>query len=450
MSLPGTVIPAPYMKNPERLITPNACWTFSGFLRTQTPGSSRRGIEIFYATDRPSYCGIYTKQAPRAWLREYARFMERPSSAAVAGYFGYELGYHFEPARWGELPLEEGQRMFQFVEMEHWYEVDHEGGTAKICAVADACSSSLQRFVNYIYESSGTSAPHLAVRNPKAITDEQLAKFGEFSQEEYVEAVEHILSDISAGRYYELNFTQRFSVQSSLHPADAFIELYQRLDPSFAFYANFNNQYIASLSPELFLHQQDGLIQTCPIKGSFRGIPGSVERAKLIAEHIMVVDLARNDIGRISDQAWVHVEEQGIEKTFGEITHLESRISGRTSRALPGVLAATSPAASITGMPKVIAVQSIAQYERSPRGLYTGNCGVLWPNGDFQLNVAIRTLEAESADYNTWTYALGAGGAITADSDPELEYAECLAKARPFLELLCQNPTQDERGTESA
>lgn len=407
------------------------------------PAKSRDPADIYYVGSR-TWVGQQDGESSGQWQTQFQRMLGFESGAPLAGYFAYEFGFQFEPDRWGGLSCGGGRPMFRFVEMDAWYRADHGSCTAEIFAAPGITQDALLEFTRFIENAAAGRLKLvdslLSLKESTGSADlDQIALYGELDRSDYVATVERILEDIRAGRYYELNFTQRFRRKSSVPPPVLFSRLVKKLQPSYAFYGKFDDEIIVSASPELFLHKLGNRIQTCPIKGSFRQPPSSAEMMKLHAEHTMVVDLARNDLGRISDQGWVHVAERETARQFGQITHLESRITGRSGRNFHEILAKTLPAASITGTPKIISVESISEYERSPRGIYTGNCGVLQPSGELQLNVAIRTLHAvltTDDSRRAWQYTLGSGGAIVADSDPEQEYQECLMKVAPLLHEL--------------
>jgi anthranilate/para-aminobenzoate synthase component I len=432
----GGAIPAPYISDVERLVSGAQKWPHVAFLRTRNPARPAGGpVDIFFAGLAGLHESRYRADDPARWVQDWNNLSRQNVGAPMAGYFSYEFSFQFEPTRWQKLPVAPGQPMFRFLELPYWYEADHEARAGVIRSTAHASAQELRGFAAYVEAAAQDRPARCEAGHIPGLTDEQVGALGEFSAEEYRAAVQRIREDILAGRYYELNFTQRFHAESTVPPAALFCNLLQRLDPPYAFYIQFDDECIVSASPELFLCKTGAEVQTCPIKGSFSGPQSPAEQEKLQAEHIMVVDLARNDLGRISDLDWVQVAEQSAVRHFGAISHLESRVVAKTSWSRDEVFAATFPAASITGTPKVMAVQAIAEYERSPRGIYTGSCGVLWPDGDFQMNVAIRTLRGINSSLGKWQYTLGAGGAVVADSDPAAEYRECLAKVRPLLEI---------------
>lgn len=439
MTEPGR-IPAPYIADPASLIPRTADSLHSVFIRTSDPASPEAVTDIFFTGVAKVHEAFYDSKDPDGVQTSFHNLTASSRQAVLAGYFAYEVGFQFEPARWKQLTIPHGHRLFSFLELPFWYEANHQTKSASIATLSGTANNALEAFKQVI-EKSASDLPASPVHSPgqpaRSLTLQDIAAHGEFTEAEYTSRIEQILEDIRSGRYYELNFTQRFQADSPRHPAHVFPQFMKTLQPACAFYGSLGDHYILSASPELFLHKSGTRLQTCPIKGSMTPDKPAVNRTKLNAEHVMVVDLARNDLGRISNQNWVEVEDLAAEKQFGDITHLESRITAHTTAPLDEILAATLPAASITGMPKVMVVSEIARYEASPRGLYTGNCGILWPNGDFQLNVAIRSLYCTpDASGAAWRYTTGAGGAIVADSGPRDEYLECLMKIRPLIQAV--------------
>jgi para-aminobenzoate synthetase/4-amino-4-deoxychorismate lyase len=192
---------------------------------------------------------------------------------------------------------------------------------------------------------------------------------------------------------------------------------------------------VLSLSPELFVERQGGVIRSRPMKGTAaRGEhPGedAAARAALAAsvkdraENVMIVDLIRNDLGRIAEPGSVRVEAICAVEDYPSVFQMTSTVSARSAAGLYEVIAALFPCGSITGAPKVRAMQIIHQLERQPRGLYTGALGWIGAQGDFCLSVAIRTLLIELDGRVRY----GVGSGIVWDSAPAAEYAECLLKA---------------------
>jgi len=417
--------PAPYISDIGNLVNHPYSELRTVYYRTGGVGGVARK-EVFAAGNFPI--------SEKSWSEPNTNrlsFSGNTGGNALAGYLSYEAGHAFE-TRWSNLPVPTEGYVYRFFEMPCWYEVDHYACNGAI-VYTDKCSSADLAILSQIITDSRS------VTEKKVIAPTQpgiLESLGELKEEDYIECINRILDDIRAGRYYELNFTQRFRCLSNKDPRLLFVSLLNRLTAERAFFADFGDEVICSCSPELFLQKRGERIWTAPIKGSFYRTPDPETLEKLYAEHIMVVDLARNDFGRVSNKAWVSVKDLKSINSFGGISHIESLVVGKTSKSWLELLPALLPAASITGAPKVEVVQAITEYEISPRGLYTGNCGWVWPNGDVDFNVAIRTFNArKTADQ--WRYVLGAGGAIVADSIPAEEYGECFKKAEPLVaELL--------------
>ncbi|MDH4269532.1 MAG: aminodeoxychorismate synthase component I [Dehalococcoidia bacterium] len=264
-----------------------------------------------------------------------------------------------------------------------------------------------------------------------------------FTPEEYMKAVNRVREYIAAGDVFQVNLSQRFEADLKISP----FELYKRLrtvNPApFASYLNFPGVAIVSASPERFLKVKSDLVETRPIKGTRpRGKDSGederlahelVHSAKDHAENVMIVDLERNDLGRVCRYGTVKVTELAILETFATVFHLTSSVIGRLRRGKSNIdlLKATFPGGSITGAPKVRAMEIIDEIEPTRRSVYTGSIGYLSFNEDMDVNIVIRTfLIKEGKAY------FQVGGGIIYDSDPEAEYMETLDKARALIRAL--------------
>ncbi|MCB0928808.1 MAG: aminodeoxychorismate synthase component I [Mycolicibacterium insubricum] len=197
---------------------------------------------------------------------------------------------------------------------------------------------------------------------------------------------------------------------------------------------------VASLSPELFLSRRGELLTSSPIKGTVAATadPAALRASvKDVAENVMIVDLVRNDLSRVAHTGSVTVTELLAIKPAPGVWHLVSTVTAQVAAAVPmrNVLEATFPPASVTGTPKRRARELLAGWEPHRRGIYCGTVGIASPLAGTELNVAIRTVEFDAAG----RAVLGVGGGITADSDPDAEWDECLHKAAPTLELMCSD-----------
>jgi para-aminobenzoate synthetase component 1 len=199
------------------------------------------------------------------------------------------------------------------------------------------------------------------------------------------------------------------------------------------------------MSPELFLSRHGNLVRSTPIKGTLprRDAADDVlarrlrESEKDVAENVMITDLVRNDLGRVCEVGSVRVPDLLSVRAAPGVWHLESTVEGRLAAGLTDedLLRATFPPGSVSGAPKIRALDLIAELEPVARGVYSGAVGLVSPVAGLELNVAIRTLEIHAGRVE-----LGVGGGITADSDPAAEWQECLHKAAPLEKLLATPP----------
>jgi para-aminobenzoate synthetase component 1 len=242
------------------------------------------------------------------------------------------------------------------------------------------------------------------------------------------------LEAIRAGEVYQACVCTQFSGTIDGDPLDFFLDGVARTGPDRAAYVAGDWGAVASLSPELFLCRRGDLVTSSPIKGTLpRYAAPSALRAssKDVAENVMIVDLVRNDLGRVAVTGSVTVPELLVVRPAPGVWHLVSTVSAQVPLELStsALLDATFPPASITGTPKLRARELISQWEHSRRGVYCGTVGLASPVAGCELNVAIRTVEFDAVG----NAVLGSGGGITADSDPDAEWQECLHKAAPII-----------------
>ena len=271
------------------------------------------------------------------------------------------------------------------------------------------------------------------------------------------EAVRRTVEYIRAGDIFQANICLRLEAGFTGDPLDAFCQAALRLNPPYASFIDVSDTTfidgtkvpgiaraaVASLSPELFLRRDQTTVTSKPIKGTTRRAPGELEAAaqraeleasaKNRAENVMIVDLVRNDLSRVCVPGTVKVPVLLGPEPHPGVWHLVSTVTGALNpEAGDGdLIRATFPPGSVTGAPKVRALEIIDELEAAPREAYTGAVGYRSPLAGLELNVAIRTFEFAAG--KAW---LGAGGGIVADSSPESEYAECLIKAAPLAEAI--------------
>jgi len=267
------------------------------------------------------------------------------------------------------------------------------------------------------------------------------------TREAYLAAVGRALDYVRAGDIYQVNLSQRFSTPFAGEGLDAYLRLREASPAPFAAYLDtrgaFGGVEIISSSPERFLSLDGDLLETRPIKGTRpRGRTPEedavlaaelVASEKDLAEHVMIVDLERNDLGRIAEAGSVTVPEFAALESFRQVHHLTSTVRARrrSGVSLEDTLRATFPGGSITGAPKVRALEIIDELEPTVRGVYTGAIGYVSANGRLDLNIAIRTITLADGVAH-----LQVGGAIVHDSDAEQEYAETMHKARGMARAL--------------
>ncbi|ALD20809.1 aminodeoxychorismate synthase component I [Hymenobacter sp. DG25A] len=354
----------------------------------------------------------------RGWLRQ-------PTPAPRCGMLSYELKNEIEPLLHSGHPDGLEWPALHFFEAEIWLRFLPESveihGPATV--LAEILSTELS-----------DSAPHIPAVRPR------------MPKADYLAAVQNIQEDILNGEVYELNLCQEFyAEQVLLEPVAMFHRLNAASPTPFAGFYKWEDRYLLCASPERFLRREGATLLSQPIKGTIRrgNTPetDAQQRHTLLhdekerAENLMIVDLVRNDLARVAETGSVQVPE-----LFGlyPFRHVWQMISTVQAQARPGtdvvdILLAAFPMGSMTGAPKIRAMQLIEQYERTRRGLYSGSIGYVLPNGDFDFNVVIRSLQYRQ---NTGYLSFQVGSAITYDSVPEREYEECLLKAQAMLEVL--------------
>ena len=254
------------------------------------------------------------------------------------------------------------------------------------------------------------------------------------------------LDAIAAGEVYQACVCTRFDGTFTGSTLDFFADAVASTAPARAAYLAGAWGAVASLSPELFLRRHGDTVTSSPIKGTLprHADPAALrDSVKDVAENIMIVDLVRNDLSRIAVTGSVSVPELLAVKPAPGVWHLVSTVTAQVPSTLPmpAMLGATFPPASVTGTPKTRARELLSQWEPTRRGIYCGTVGFASPVAGTELNVAIRTVEFDSTGHAV----LGVGGGITADSDPDAEWQECLHKAAPTVDLRCSAYPRERR-----
>lgn len=337
----------------------------------------------------------------------------------VAGFLSYECGYHFQP--FGRVELADSKLPLI------WFGVYRSPIIDDQLARKDLDSSISPR----------NEGAHGLTATRSSLT---------ISADDYCARVRRIKEYIEAGDTYQVNFTDSVQTQTTSLAADIFADLSRSQPAPYRAFLNVANHQILSFSPELFFRIECGRIVTRPMKGTAaRGLDTDedVEAAKWLqndeknrAEHVMIVDLLRNDLGRICTMGSVHVDDIFTVEKYRTLFQMTSTVSGtlRPNLSYLEIFKSMFPSGSITGAPKIRTMQIIRELEQRPRGVYTGAIGFIAPDHSCIFNVAIRTLVLKDGQAR-----MGVGSGIVADSIPSDEYRECLLKAsflhRPYLEF---------------
>lgn len=280
-------------------------------------------------------------------------------------------------------------------------------------------------------------------------TNEPVRLHSRFTKKEYIDTVNQIKGHINRGDIYVTNFCQEFFAEDTeIDPLDIFLKLNDISPNPFAAFFRLKDKYIMSASPERFLAKRVDKLISQPIKGTSKRYDNTeadeLSKEKLkghpkeLQENVMIVDLVRNDLTKSAKAGTVATEELFGIYSFKQVHQMISTVICELRDNVTAVEAikSTFPMGSMTGAPKISAMQLMEQYERSKRGVYSGAIGYFSPDADFDFNVVIRTLLYNAANKYL---SFQVGSAITYHADPGNEYEECLLKAQAILEVLGQN-----------
>ncbi|HPF41605.1 MAG TPA: anthranilate synthase component I family protein [Phycisphaerae bacterium] len=386
---------------------------------------------------------------------ESGRETAPPFRGGWIGHLCYEAGRWTEPtAGWRHAPTSFGLSQWRFYDTilahdrlnDHWFAIAVDGRQVRPDRAAP--SERARHLAAFVLENVQTTSPIVTSPHCAAIGDWNL------SDDEYLQRVSRILDYIHAGDVYQVNLTRRFRSRLSCEPASLYLALCDRNPAAYAALLRFDSggtsRTIQSSSPELLLSLDNDLVTTRPIKGT-RPRTGDAKRdaamraeldssEKERAELNMIIDLERNDLGRVCDFGTIRVEHPGEIESHPTVFHRTATIRGRLRRDCDALdlLRATFPGGSITGAPKVRAMQIINELETEARGPYCGAIGYIGVNGAMRLNLPIRTLTTMDD-----TIELAVGSGIVADSDPRAELEELHAKAAGMMRAIatCQSQT---------
>lgn len=359
----------------------------------------------------------------------YDAHQEKPSY--LAGYFGYDLKNQLEDLS-SRNPDRLGFPDAYFVEPEWVIDFAQDEvivrGDGDVGALLDAISK-------HPHQIAGPSAEGVVIQC-------------RVSPDEYTANVRRIQQHILAGDVYELNYCiEFFAEHTNLDPFGTYQALNRRSPMPFSSFLKVGDRYVMGASPERFLRKQGRTLLSQPIKGTIRRGPTPAEDAQLRAqlmnsekeraENLMIVDLVRNDLARSAQTGSVRVDELFGIYGFAQVYQMISTVSAtlRDGLSWADALRNAFPMGSMTGAPKIRAMQLIDELEVSRRGVYSGAIGYVTPSGDFDFNVVIRSL---LYDARSQYASFSVGSAITYDADPAQEWDECRLKARAIREVLEQ------------
>lgn len=445
-------------------------WLVMGLHARQTIRLNANGLEINGQTQPVEDAADLfarleaARQACRIWPEERA-VHGLPMAGGLAGAFGYGFARWCD-AGWRDLQLPEGGwpdlLLFEF---EDWLFVDLE--TGRLVVLSD--DAGRKRF----YLDAWADKDSNSLGGPRAIeghADFQSAARSDylntfeasFTQPDFETAVEALKEDIADGEIYQANLSIRFQKELRLNPLDLFDRLCARNPSPFAAFLKCSQGAIVCNSPERLIQMDaGGRMQTRPIAGT-RGRGQTpeedaaigqslLENEKERAEHLMLVDLSRNDLGRVCEAGSVQVDDLLILERYSHVTHLVSNVTGqlRGDQTPWDVIRSLFPGGTITGCPKIRCVEILSRMETAPRGFYTGSLGYLdAASPALDLNILIRSVfllgTARPLVYNA---AIHAGAGIVHDAVGAYEYKECLRKTEAIMQALHALETRTDAQT---
>ena len=369
-------------------------------------------------------------------------------------YGGYVGFFAYESARYAEkkiadLPAKESK--FQehmpeifLVKAEQLVVYDNFKNTAQVIFNADPSKHSYEIVKNQINEmkasfSSASTLAEITFKDPKSLKHFE----SNFKKEEYLEAVNKIKNYIKEGDVFQVVLAQDFYSKFDLNPFDLYRAI-RKLNPSpYMYFLDLEECQVVGSSPEILVRLENNKLTLRPIAGTRkRGKDPEEDRQneddllndpKELAEHLMLIDLGRNDVGRVSEIGSVKVTDKMVIEKYSHVMHIVSNVVGTLSKDLDylDALKASLPAGTLSGAPKIRAMEIINELEPSSRGIYGGAIGYISWNGNVDTAIAIRTAVIKDKMIH-----VGAGAGIVADSIPENEWLECIQKSKAFVDAL--------------
>ncbi|NWA68967.1 aminodeoxychorismate synthase component I [Pseudomonas reactans] len=359
---------------------------------------------------------------------------ELPFAGGLIGYLSYDFGRHLE--HMPHLAADDLHLPDARFGLYAWALIsDHQAQTSQLVFHPALAESEQQRLIALFGQPVASNAATFKLKGPMA---------PDLTAEAYRQAIVRIQDYIQAGDCYQVNFAQRFRASCAGDPWVAYCALREACPTPFSGFQSLpDDAAVLSLSPERFVHISERRVETRPIKGTRpRGLTAEEDTAnasellaspKDRAENLMIVDLLRNDLGRTCRTGSVSVPELFSLESYPNVHHLVSSVIGELADGKDALdlIAGSFPGGSITGAPKIRAMQIIDELEPTRRGLYCGSLVYLDVRGEMDSSIAIRSLLVKDGQVCCW-----GGGGIVADSQWEAEYQESLTKVRVLLETL--------------
>jgi len=392
-----------------------------------------------------------SSEDPLAWIDQYQSQFRVPSidglpriTGGMVGYFGYDTVRYVEsrlgPNRHPD-PLDNPDILLMVTD--ELVVFDNLSGKLHILVLVDPSldNARLQGLAR-VAELHDRIRATLPLRTSTHVAQEvQEADFDSgFTERGYKQAVETIRQYITDGECMQVVLSQRLSVPFAAPPLDLYRAL-RTLNPSpYMFYLDLGDHYVVGASPEILVRLEDGEVTVRPLAGTRpRGNTEAEDKVnetslladpKELAEHLMLIDLGRNDIGRIAETGTVDVTDKFSVERYSHVMHIVSNVVGKLKAGMSpvDVLRATFPAGTLSGAPKVRAMEIIQELEPVKRGIYSGAVGYLSWNGNMDTAIAIRTAVIKNGTLN-----VQAGAGIVYDSDPDTEWLETMSKARAIF-----------------
>jgi anthranilate synthase component 1 len=400
-------------------------------------------ISSFNSDDPLSEIQKITSSFKSADINNLPRFY-----GGYVGFFAYESARYAEK-KIADLPAKESK--FQehmpeifLVKAEQLVVYDNFKNTAQVIFNADPSKHSYEIVKNQINEmkasfSSASTLAEITFKYPKSLKHFE----SNFKKEEYLEAVNKIKNYIKEGDVFQVVLAQDFYSKFDLNPFDLYRAI-RKLNPSpYMYFLDLEECQVVGSSPEILVRLENDKLTLRPIAGTRkRGKDPEEDKQneddllndpKELAEHLMLIDLGRNDVGRVSEIGSVKVTDKMVIEKYSHVMHIVSNVVGTLSKDLDylDALKASLPAGTLSGAPKIRAMEIINELEPSSRGIYGGAIGYISWNGNVDTAIAIRTAVIKDKMIH-----VGAGAGIVADSIPENEWLECIQKSKAFVDAL--------------